>query len=102
MNELTWAKVDTDSIVVSVECATREWVDSWNSDNSDSGYRYLLNDPSWGKGYGGIGSSYDAESQMFIPEKPTTPGDWVFDRERWEWINESAPDTPDGEDSAVS
>lgn len=77
-----WAKIDNNGICISVEIATREWVDEWTVSNTGTD-RYVATDPQ-DKGYAGIGYSFDEETGRFIPTNPF--GDEAyFDREPWEW-----------------
>lgn len=84
-----WAKVNGDNIVVNIECASPEWIAEWRVNNPDSPYRYIetsLDD----MGHAGVDFTYDEPTGWFIPPVPDLPGEWVFNRDTWMWVNESA------------
>lgn len=100
----TYAVVDADNNVIRVECATSAWVDAWTASNPDSEYRYIPTDVE-ARDYAGIGFTWDATLERFIPPMPTDEGRWVYDPDEWTWIDLDAPPVPepepepDGEDA---
>lgn len=82
----TWAVTNQDNLVLRVEVASDEWVDTWRSNNQDSELRYLPTDVE-SRDYAGIGWTWDATIQRFIPPMPGDPGDWVYDPELWGWVD---------------
>ena len=96
-----WAEIDENNIVVRVT--------SGSNDEPDEGYQWLVDNlgGTWvktsyntfggvhktggtplRKNYAGIGYTYDATSDAFIPPKPTE-GDWILNEETclWEEVN---------------
>lgn len=89
----TWAFVDSSGVVISVQVASQAWVDAWTVDNTDTPIRLIRTDPSE-IGYAGIGYEYEESTGKFLPPLPTDPGDWLFDRDKWTWIDSSVPVVP--------
>lgn len=101
-----FAEIDNNNIVTSVIVAEQDFIDSldgqWvqTSYNTRSGIHYDpdSNEPDGGtalrKNYAGIGYTYDAGRDAFIPPKPYTS--WILNEETCNWASPvSYPD--DGE-----
>lgn len=97
---MIYAKISKETlIVVSVEVANPEWVAAWIDDNPSDANTYVAADVE-GERAAAIGWLYDETAERFICPMPDVPGDWVFDRELWRWVDPSAPEpdepiTPD-------
>jgi hypothetical protein len=96
-----YALVNAENMVVGVECATPEWVQSWESDNPQSDYRYLPTAVE-ARDYAGIGFTWDETLERFIPPMPTYEGRWVYDPDEWAWIDLDAPKPDEGTEDGDS
>ena len=85
-----WAEINENNIVLRVTVGDN------NDPNGDEGYQWLIDNlgGTWiktsyngniRKNYAGIGYSYDAVRDAFIPPKPTE-GEWILDEDTCNWI----------------
>lgn len=80
----TWAKTNSESlIVVNVEQASDEWVAEHHAANPDADYKYMPTDPE-DMDYAGIGYTWDADRQRFIPPSPFPS--FVYDEQTYAWV----------------
>lgn len=95
-----FAKLDADNVVVFVTVGRQEddGKEQELSDRTGDVYKqtsyntragvHILGGTPFRKNYAGIGYSYDADRDAFIPPKPE--GDWVLDEDTCLWV-EVAP-----------
>lgn len=85
-----WALIDESRVVLSVQIASREWIDA-NPADPPQAWRESpgIDSP----GYAGIGFTWDEPTGWFIPLSPGP--EYIFDRERWEWVDPNPPDPPE-------
>jgi hypothetical protein len=94
-----WAEINENGLVLRVLVGDNE------DPNGDEGYQWLLDNlgGTWiktsyngniRKNYAGMGFSYDAELDAFIPPKPYES--WVLDEETAQWVSPVA--YPEGEE----
>lgn len=79
-----FAKV-RDGVVVDVIVAEQSFIDGM-IDTSPGQWIQTSYNANIRKNFAGIGFTYDAERDAFIPPKPTLEGDWVLDDETCQWV----------------
>lgn len=95
-----WAVLDSSNTVISVECATEEWVHEWRKANegTEISYKETRLDA---KDYAGIGYSWDETRGRFMPPFPDLPGTWVYDEDAWQYIDLDAGESNGGTEEAT-
>lgn len=90
-----FARLDENNVVIAVHVVNNETIDSANEETSGTEFLTQLHgeetvwkqtsyNKSFRKNYAGIGHTYDATRDAFIPPKPSY-GEWVFDEETCNW-----------------